>query len=245
MPYPKFGAIGAIEEMTHTYSTEELEFRDGFKTDVFSLRHTDTLRKSNPQFCAATYGIGASDDPTKNSLAKPLDTVTLAEEEETTEPHRKATAPGESPELGDKLTYTDGLIFHRLRQTMTINGKGDPPVGLGTGDRGKTYGSEITLKPAVCGSGGPFVEGSGWYIRRVEVTDLNTDWQKFVVELVKYLPNTEANAQMNMLSPMLFEISELEAISAWFKLSRTITLNATDRANVEETAEIYDDSATP
>ena len=54
MPYPKFGAVGAIEEEAYTYATEELEFRDGFKTDIFDLRHTDTIKRSNPSFCAAT-----------------------------------------------------------------------------------------------------------------------------------------------------------------------------------------------
>ena len=243
MGYPKFGAAGTIEEETRTYATEELEYRDGFSTDIFDLRHTDTLRRSNPSFCAATYGIGKSDDAEKNSLSVPLDTVTLTEEEETTEPHRKATQPGESPELGDKLTYTDGLIFHRLRQTLTINGRGDTPTGLGSGDIGNTYGSTITVKPAVAGSAGPIVEGSGWYVRRVEVTDSNTDWQKFVVELAKYIANNAAGAENNILDPNLFTTEELDAISTWYKLSRTITLNGTDRANVEETAEIYDEVA--
>ena len=245
MVYPKFGATGAIEEEVHTYSTEELEFRDGFKTDVFDLRHTDTVRRTNPSFCAASYGIGASDDTLKNSLGRPLDTVSLVEEEEAIEPHRKATNPGQSPVLGDKLTYTDGLIFHRLRQTLTINGKGELPVGLGTADRGNMYDGTITLKPAVAGTAGPIVEGSDWYVRRVEVTESNTDWQKFVLELVKYIPNTEADAQKNMISPVLFTIAELDAISQWYKLSRTTTLNGTDKANVEETAEIYDEVVLP
>ncbi|PIZ89441.1 MAG: hypothetical protein COX89_01575, partial [Candidatus Nealsonbacteria bacterium CG_4_10_14_0_2_um_filter_37_10] len=84
-----------------------------------------------------------------------------------------------------------------------------------------------------------------WYVRRVEVTDSNTDWQKFVLELVKYIPNIAEDAQENMLSPMLFTVAELDAISQWYKLSRTITLNGTDKANVEETAEIYDEVASP
>ena len=118
-------------------------------------------------------------------------------------------------------------------------------VGLGTADRGNTYGSTITLKPAVAGTAGPIIQGSGWYVRRVEVTESNTDWQKFVLELVKYVPNIEADAQKNMISPMLFTITELDAISQWYKLSRTTTLNGTDKANVEETAEIYDEAVSP
>jgi len=242
MSYPKFGAAGTIEEETVTHGTEELEYRDGFSTAIFDLKHTETIRRSTPSFCSATYGIGKSDDEEKNSLGVPLDTVTLSEEEEITDPHQRATKPGESPDLGDKLTYTDGLIFHRLRQTLTINGKGDPPAGLGSGDIGNTYGSTITLAPAVAGTG-PIIEGSDWYIRRGEISDSNTDWEKFVLELVKYVPNTEAQAQNNILEPDLFTIAELDAISQWYKLSRTITLNGTDRANVEETAEIYDDVA--
>ena len=243
MSYPKFGVLGTVENDSHSYATTELEYRDGFSTEVFDLKHVDTITRSNPSYCAATYGIGKSDDATRNSLLVPLETVTLAEEEETTEPHVRATDPGESPSLGDKLTYTDGLIFHRLRQTLTINGKGDPPAGLGTADRGNTYGSTITIKPAVSGTAGPTIEGSGFYLRRVEITKSNTAWQKFMLELVKYIPNTADDAQDNMLDPELFTTIELDAISEWYKLSRTITLNGEGAANVEETAEIYDDIA--
>lgn len=244
MTYPKFGAAGTIEEETHSYATEELEYRDGFGTDVFDLKHTDTIGRSNPSYCAATYGIAASDAGVgENSLGVPLETVTLSEEEEVTEPHSKATQPEQSPELGDKLTYTDGLIFHRLRQTLTINGKGDPPANLGTADRGNTYGSTITIKPAVYGTAGPIISGSGFYLRRVEITKSNTEFQKFMLELVKYVPNVAGDAQDNMLDPELFTIVELDAISDWYKLSRTITLSGEGVANVEETAEIYDDEA--
>jgi len=235
--------LGTVESESHSYATEELEYRDGFSTDVFDLKHVDTITRSTPSYCAATYGIGKSDDAAKNSLLVPLETVTLAEEEEVTEPHMRATDPEASPSLGDKLTYTDGLIFHRLKQTLTINGKGDPPSGLGTADRGNTYGSTITLSPAVAGSDGPVISGSGFYLRRVEITKANTEWQKFMLELVKYLPNTADDAQANMLTPELFTTIELDAISAWYKLSRTITLNGEGAANVEETAEIYDDVA--
>lgn len=243
MTYPKFGVLGTNETESHSYATEELEYRDGFSTDVFDLKHTDTLTRTTPSYCATTYGIGASDDPTKNSLEVPLETVTLTEEEEATEPHMLATDPGASPELGDKLTYTDGLIFHRLKQTLTINGKGDPPAGLGTADRGNTYGSTITISPAVAGTAGPTITGSGYYLRRVEITKNNTEWQKFMLELVKYTGNIEDDAQNNMITPELFTIEELDAISTWYKLNRTITLNGEGAANVEETAEIYDDES--
>jgi len=237
--------LGTVESESHSYATEELEYRDGFSTDVFDLKHVDTITRSNPSSCAATYGIGKSTDITKNSLEVPLETVTLVEEEEVTEPHMRAVDPETSPELGDKLTYTDGLIFHRKKQTLTINGKGDPPVGLGTADRGNTYSSSITLKPAVGGSVADITEGSGFYLRRVEITKANTEWQKFMLELVKYVPNTADNAQVNMITPEFFGVDagDLTAISAWYKLSRTITLNGEGAANVEETAEIYDDVA--
>ncbi len=233
-----------MEEETESYATEELEFRDGFNTDIFDLKHIDTLTRSNPSYCSATFGIGKSTDGAKNSLGVPLDTVTLTEEEEMTDPHSKATAPETSPSLGDKLTYVDGLIFHRKRQTLTINGRGDPPAGMGSADRGNTFGSAIDLAPAVSGGSGPVIsEGSGFYVRRVEITKSNTEWQKFVVELSKFVPNTAENAQNNMITPELFSIAELDAISAWYKLSRTITLNGEGAANIEETAEIYDDEA--
>ena len=245
MTYPKFGAAGTVEEETESYATEELEFRDGFNTDIFDLKHIDTLTKSNPSYCSGTFGIGKSDDAAKNSLGVPLDTVTFTEEEEITDPHSKATEPETSPSLGDKLTYVDGLIFHRKRQTLTINGRGDPPTGMGSADRGNTFGTAIVLAPAVSGGSGPVIsEGSGFYVRRVEINRSNTEWQKFVVELSKFIPNTAEAANDNMIVPELFDVTDdLEALSEWYKLSRTITLNGEGPANVEETAEIYDDVA--
>jgi hypothetical protein len=243
MGCPRFGCAGACESESHAFATDQLEYRDGFDTDIFSLKFTDTLRRGNPSFCAQTYGIGKSDDPTRNSLGVPLDTVTMTEEEETTTPHMLATQPDTSPELGDKLTYTDGLIFFRKKITITVNGRGEPPVGMKPEDRGNTFAGQVLIKPAVGDS--PVVNESGLYVNRVEVNKTVTDWQKFTVELTKYVGNTVANAQQNMIEPQLFSIAELDAISQWYKITRTTTLNGTDKANVEETAEIYDDEATP
>jgi len=243
MSYPKFGCAGAVESESHAFATDQLEFRDGFDTDIFSLKFTDTLRRGNPSFCAQTYGIGKSDDPTRNSLGVPLDTVTMSEEEEVTTPHMLATQPDTAPALGDKLTYTDGLIFFRKKITITINGKGDPPAGMQPADRGNTYVGEVLIKPAVGDL--PLIQQSGLYVNRVELSKTVTDWQKFTVELTKFIGNTVAQAQQNMISPQLFTETELDAISQWYKISRTTTLNGTDKANVEETCEIYDASATP
>jgi hypothetical protein len=167
----------------------------------------------------------------------------MTEEEECTTPHMLATQPDTAPSLGDKLTYTDGLIFFRKKITITINGRGDPPAGMQPADRGNTFAGEVLLKPAVGDS--PGIQESGLYVNRVELSKSVTDWQKFTVELTKYIGNTVAQAQQNMIEPHLFTIAELDAISAWYKISRTATLNGTDKANVEETVEIYDDEATP
>lgn len=243
MTYPRFGSAGTCESEIHGYDTERLEFRDGFDTDLFSLKFTDTLRRSAPSSCASTYGIGKSDDPTRNSLGVVLETVTMVEDEEVTAPHMLATQPGVSPSLGDKLTYTDGLIFFRKRIGITLIGRGDPPAGMGIADRGNTYGSTLTIKPAV--GDAPVVTESGLYISRVEVEKGVTDWEKFTIELEKFVGNTVAEAQNNMVTPGLFTIAELDLISAWYKITRTITLNQADKANIEEAVEVYDADSTP
>jgi hypothetical protein len=239
--YPAFGAAGACEDETLSYNTEQLEFRDGFDTDMFSLRKTYTLTRSNPSVYAGTYGIGKSSDPTRNSLGAVLETVTLVEEEEITPPHYVAARPGVSPSLGETLTYADGMIFHRVKETLTVVGFGSPPQGLGEEDIGATYAGTITIRPAV--GDAPSVSGSGWYVSRVEITRRVTDWQKFTVELVRYVGNSAANADVNQLTPLLFSSSELSALSSLYKLRRTTTLHQKDRANVEETVELYEDTA--
>lgn len=236
--YPKFGCAGNVELDVHGYASDQLEFTNGFQTDLFSLKHTNTVRRDRPSSCAHTYGIGYSEDGTKNSLGRPLDTVIMVEAEECTTPHMIATEPDFSPSLGDKLTYTDGLIFFRKKITITINGRGDFPVGLMPEDRGKTYEDEILIKPAVGSE--PVIKESGLYIARVEVTKSVTDWNKFVIELTKYEGNTEDKAMQNMIIPGLLVKTELDAISIWYKLTRTTTLNGKDKANIEESAEIYD-----
>lgn len=241
MTYPKFGAAGAVETESHAYTTDQLEYRDGFDTEIFSLKFTDTLRRGNPSFCAQAYGIGKSSDPTRNSLGVPLDTVTMTEDEEVTTPHMLATQPDTSPALGDKLTYTDGLIFFRKKVTITINGRGEPPAGMQPEDRGNTYSGQVLIKPSVGDS--PAIDESDLYINRVEVSKSVTDWQKFTVELTKYIGNTVENARENIITPSLFTITELDAISQWYKISRTTTLNGTDKPNTEETVELYDDEA--
>ena len=241
MGFPKFGCAGNVESESHGFATDQLEYRDGFETDIFSLKFTDSLRRGAPSFCAQTYGIGQSTDPTRNSLGVPLDTVTMTETEECTSPHMLATQPETPPELGDKLTYTDGLIFFRKKITITITGRGDPPAGMTPEDRGNTFEGELLIKPAVGDS--PAIQESGLYINRVELSKSVTDWQKFTIELTKFIGNSVENARENIIEPLLFTILELDEISEWYKITRTTTINATDKSNVEETIELYDDES--
>jgi hypothetical protein len=243
MGFVKFGAAGSVEQESHSYMTDQLEFKDGFDTDIFSLKFTDTLRRSNPSACALTYGIGKSDDSSRNSLGKPLDTVTMVEAEEATTPHMLATQPEVVPALGDKLTYADGLIFFRKKITITINGRGDPPVGLTEADRGNTFAGPVLIKPAKGDS--PVINESDLYIARVDVNKQVTNWYTFTIELTKYVGNTVENAEENMITPTLFTIPELDAISAYYKITRTTTLSGNDKSNIEESVELYDSDSNP
>lgn len=239
----KFGVSGTCEAETHTFNTDQLEFKDGFDTDIFSLKFTDTLKRNKPSSCAATYGIGKSTDATRNSLGVPLDRVSMVEAEECTTPHMLATQPDIAPDLGDKLTYTDGMIFFRKKITITIEGRGEYPSGMGESDRGNTYADTLTIKPAV--GDAPVIEESDLYIARIDRPKIATDWQKFTIELVKYVGNTVAQAQENMITPTLFTTTELDAISAWYKITRTTTLNGTGPADIDETIELYDADSNP
>jgi hypothetical protein len=243
MSYPRFGVAGTCESETHTFNTDQLEFKDGFDTDIFSLKFTDTLRRNKPSSMAATYGIGKSTDAERNSLGVPLDRVSMVETEECTTPHMLATQPDVAPDLGDKLTYTDGMIFFRKKITITIEGRGDYPAGMGEEDRGNTYMDTVTLKPTVGDE--PVIEESGLYIARVERGKTETDWQKFTIELTKFVGNTVAQAQENIITPTLFTTVELDAISEWYKITRTTTLNGTGPADIDESVELYDADSNP
>lgn len=246
MTYPKFGVAGSCEAETEGHRSDQLEFKDGFSTDVFMLKLTHTLKRNKPSSCAATYGIGKSDEPAKNSLGVALESVTLTEEEEVTPPHMIATQPGVSPVLGNKLTYTDGLIFHRLKKTIRIVGKGDPPAALGKDKIGQTYAGPITVAPAV--GAAPIISEEDLYIASVEFVKSITDWHKFTIELIKYEPKDiveDPTAQENMIVPTLWTVAELDHLSAWRKITRTTTLNFNGPADIDETVELYDDSHEP
>ena len=43
MTYQKFGCGGNVESESHQYRTDQLEFRDGFDTDLFSLKFLEGL----------------------------------------------------------------------------------------------------------------------------------------------------------------------------------------------------------
>ena len=243
MSYTKFGAAGSVESEDHEYNADQLEWHDGFDTDLFPLKFTDVLTRDKPSSCAATYGIGKSDDMTRNSLGLALDSVTMVEAEEITPPHMLATQPDTEPALGDKLTYTDGLIFTRKKITITITGRGELPTGLQPGDRGKTYADELLLKPAV--GDAPAIQESNLFIAPLRESKKSTDWRSFTITLTKYVGNTVANARVNMITPSLFTKAELDAISPWYKITRTTTLSGTGPANIQESVEIYDSSSSP
>lgn len=242
MGFPKFGASGSVERDEDSKSIEELEFRDGFTTTVFDLKHTKTLTRSAPSSYALTYGIEGSAD---NPIGRTLTTVTWERSEEATDPHDVPFSPGEVPESGDVLTYTDGLIVFRVAETLTIEGfspAGGAPYARGDSlNLGATAGSGI--KAAVdCLSSGAEVFGDSFFCRRVDTVKESTEWEKFTCEFIKYTGNTSEGACGNILSSDLFEDSEIGSGNQ-YTIRKTVTLNSEDRADYEEVIEIFEGSA--
>ena len=120
MGFPKFGAAGTVERDEQSKGMEELEFRDGFETTVFDLRHTTTLTRSAPSSYALTYGIeGSADNPTGCTLTS----ITWEKTEEATDPHTVACSPGAVPGSSDMLVYVDGMIIFRSMEVLTLEGQ--------------------------------------------------------------------------------------------------------------------------
>lgn len=237
MSFPQFGASGSVERDELSKGMEELEFRDGFATTVFNLRHTGTLTRSRPSSMAMTYGIQGSAD---NPITKTLRTVTWEKAEEATDPHVVACKPGEIPGSSDMLTYADGLIIFRVMETLTIEGLGANPYSRGDYlNLGATVGSGI--KPAV-GSAEAEVYGDDWFCRRADVVKESTEWQVFTAEFIKYTGNTAENAEQHILTLELFGSAEIGAGNL-YTIRQTLTLNGEDRADQEEAIEIFEGSA--
>lgn len=242
MGFPLFGASGNVERDEDSQTMEELEFRDGFSTTVFDLKHSKTLTRSAPSSYALTYGIeGSADNPTGRTLK----TVTWERSEEATDPHNVPFSPGEVPGSSDLLTYTDGLIVFRVAETLTIEGfspAGGAPWARGEYlNLGAAAGSGI--KAAVdCLSSGAEVYGDGFMCRRVDVVKESTEWETFTCEFIKYTGNTQENACENVLSSELFGSAEI-GTGNQYTIRKTMTLNSEDRADFEEVIEIFEGSA--
>ena len=221
---------------------EELEFRDGFSTTVFDLKHSKTLTRSEPSSYALTYGIeGSADNPTGRTLK----TVTWERSEEATDPHNVPFSPGAVPGSSDLLTYTDGLIVFRVAETLTI--EGFSPAGGAPWDRGDYLNlgsaSGSGIKAAVdCLASGAEVYGDDFMCRRVDVVRESTEWETFTCEFIKYTGNTSGGACSNVLSSELFGSAEIGSANK-YTIRKSLTLNSEDKANFEETIEIFEGSA--
>jgi hypothetical protein len=238
----QISASGSVERDEDSQTIEELEFRDGFETTVFDLKHTKTLTRSAPSSYALTYGIeGSAENPTGRTLR----TVTWERAEEATDPHQVPFTPGVVPGSSDLLTYTDGLIVFRVAETLTIEGfspAGGAPWARGDYlDLGAIAGSGI--KSAVdCLASGAEVFGDGFFCRRVDVTKEATEWETFSCEFIKYTGNTAENACLNILSSELFGSAEIGAGNQ-YTVRKTLTLNAEAAADFEEVIDIFEGSA--
>ncbi len=242
MGFPKFGASGSVERDEDSKSIEELEFRDGFNTTVFDLKHTKTLTRSDPSSYALTYGIeGSAENPTGRTLR----TVTWERSEEATDPHNVPFNPGVVPGSSDTLTYTDGLIVFRVSETLTI--EGFSPEGGAPWERGEYLNlgaiAGSGIKAAVdCLASGAEVFGDGFFCRKVDTVREATEWETFSCEFIKYTGNTSGNACENILSSDLFGSAEIGSANQ-YTISKTLTLNAEDKSNYEEVIEIFEGSA--
>jgi len=241
MGFPKFGASGSVERDEDSQTMEELEFRDGFTTTVFDLKHTKTLTRSAPSSYALTYGIEGSAD---NPIGRTLRTVTWERAEEATDPHAVPFSPGEVPGSSDTLTYTDGLIVFRVAETLTIEGfspAGGAPYARGDYlNLGSVAGAGI--KAAVdCLASGAEVYGDGFMCRRVDVVKESTEWEVFTCEFVRYTGNTAEGACDNMLELELFGSADIGS-GNYYTMRKTITLNAEDRADLEVVIEVFEGS---
>lgn len=242
MGFPKFGCAGNVERDEDSKSIEELEFRDGFTTTVFDLKHTKTLTRSAPSSYALTYGIeGSADNPTGRTLR----TVTWERSEEATDPHDVPYNAGAVPGSGDTLTYTDGLIVFRVSETLTI--EGFSPAGGAPWSRGEYLNLGVTagsgIKASVdCLSSGAEVYGDSFFCRRVDTVRESTEWEVFTCEFVKYTGNTSSGACGNILASELFSSGEIGSGNQ-YTVRKTLTLNAEDKSDFSETIEIFEGSA--
>jgi len=254
---PKFGCAGEVISVEDAGSSEMVELPDGLSITRFLLKTTNTFKKEKDIHTA--YGIAASGaGETLNSLAVKLVSATYTHEEvvggTVQEPTAKFNvAGGTAPAVTDKLTYTNGMLWLRSHETLTIEGKGALPTALSADKKGTTLtGTTVVIASATDADATDVVItlADATYLD-YRTNNTNTEFATWSVTLDKYTENGTPDAEILAVGGADTDLDALSLIEAgdltsdYFKSTLSLTFGENAYVRRTETVELYDDADVP
>ena len=260
-----FGAADPIDTHTKDIKAEFIEYTDGLEKTFRCLKvsRVDTKRSQYGK----TMSIGASSSGLRNSLALILDSADYTESEEVKAKEVTAlTSLPANPGTTDVCLKTQVLAFMGYTQTLTVSGMYDNTVldvpsssEFSKDDVGKIIATDITIKPEFDASGDNIailLSSNNLKIESFNHEASNDNFTKFTLTVSAYVGNpathspsddalfSDIDTENNLLTPLLFDGTEMDAISYIRSISKSIRLKVNEMAEIEETITYYDDDGT-
>jgi len=225
---PDFGASG-VDSLTQARTTGILEFRDGLNIEqvLKDEAGTVTIKKT----ITTAWGI-AGQGMTGNTLGVTMASVTFHEEELTAK-HEAYTGntPGVDPPSG-KLVGTDAFLILGLKQTMTVNYEGGPPVGYEPSKHGtRAYSLEVATALPSDGSFSVAIDDAIFSNpdRNVNITD----WAKGKFELTHVIPQDDGVGTTHMIDLTAWGGLPEGVKATFYVIKKTINLTKEGWATVD------------
>ncbi len=251
---PKFGCAGTVISVEDAGSSEMVELPDGLSITRFLLKTTNTFKKEKDIHSA--YGIAASGaGGTLNSLGVKIVSATYTNEEvvggTVQEPTAKFNVSGGAvPAVTDKLTYTNGMLWLRSHETLTIEGKGSLPTALSADKKGTTLTETTIMLASATASDVVITFASPTYID-YRTNNTNTEFATWSVTLDKYTENATPDSEILAVGGADTDldafslIEEADLTSVYFKGTLSLTFGENAYVRRTETVELYDDADVP
>ena len=188
--YPKFGAQAGFVKTTKSERADQAELQYG--------RHAEVLVKSTTKECSATksdcsWGIEPSSfsadpyDPYLSERIFPLDSVKLDITDEM-DPKFTAAQEGTIDATKALIKVLNGCcLVKRAKTTLSISGKGDPAIALGSTFIPSPLKSAIGTLDIGATITTLIDNGAVFRVQNYSVNDSDNDWQNFSIEYQAFI----------------------------------------------------------
>jgi len=261
MALPAFGCADGIDAVTVEAKVERVTLMNALDEQGALKNAAVTIGQKERTY--EDIALPADTDATNNTLGKILSSVSYTAEEEIEGPvfHSVTDFTGSSGDTAvdttaDQLCYARLIKWRRKIEKLTVRGYGELPTNFGIDKQGKEVsgvGTGITIRSHSEASDSliPIViadcDGTGG--RRMvcdtsRYTKNSEQWKEWEFSITVTTPVAAPCETSPLLASMLlFGVagSDIAALSAFYKCSRTIELNSTGFGKLTESVDIWSD----